>query len=612
MHASVYQTEYKNMIEYVAQEDDPVNFPTIVQGLFRPENIGDARTWGGELSLRAELGAWSPAMQGYRVNLATGVAKGRSFNTQTGQSGGLASVGPATALTFGYDHANQLFGMELTALHAGEKQAPNDLLMGTTAPRYKVPSYTIFDLSTYWNVHRNAKIIVGVYNLTDRKYWDYAAAQPGRRHHGRQPRRDRALCQAGPQRGGQPERQFLSFTGEARLRLFFPCLIEWSLYEVIQTRSIPARQPADRKRIRGPSHTGGTLVHPAHGTAEAADPRRGRALGVSEAQLLATNIGNGVTRLQAEGNQPREIMRAALDLGLVQAITRNENGVIERRASPASSSRRATSPNRRTPSSRTRNRKRASATSPAATWAARSTCASTSITGNTRLPWSSPAATASLRAACSFSMPTARPCTRFICATSRAWPSTINWWQPSACPAERGIERAGRGAEGGGKTRQRDRRQGIPAGLEGHDGRAPVAQIMREFHLSREQALRLAPAGVVERVTPEALRTLLENAAKNKVAIMVFLGNEGLTQIYSGKIEKTILPAASSTCWTRTSTCTSATRPCAAAGSSSGAASPPSNSSITKARKWSPFGVRERGKPQPQSWVDLADFLPKP
>ncbi|OEZ85073.1 putative hemoglobin and hemoglobin-haptoglobin-binding protein 2 precursor [Janthinobacterium sp. HH104] len=178
MHASVYQTEYKNMIEYVMQEDDPVNYPTIVQGLFRPENIGDARTWGGELTLRAELGAWAPAMQGYRVDLATGVAKGRSFNTRTGESGGLASVAPAkTALTFGYDHTNMLFGLELTALHAGEKQAPNDLLMGTTAPRFKVPSYTIFDLSTYWNVHKNAKIVVGVYNLTDRKYWDYAASR---------------------------------------------------------------------------------------------------------------------------------------------------------------------------------------------------------------------------------------------------------------------------------------------------------------------------------------------------------------------------------------------------------------------------------------------------
>ena len=178
MHASVYQTEYKNMIEYVMQEDDPVNYPTITQGLFRPENIGNARTWGAELTLRAELGAWAPAMQGYHVDLATGVAKGRSFNTLTGDSGGLASVAPAkTALTFGYDHANELFGLALTAVHAGEKQAPNDLLTGTTAPRFTVPSYTIFDLSTYWNVHKNAKIVVGVYNLTDRKYWDYAAAR---------------------------------------------------------------------------------------------------------------------------------------------------------------------------------------------------------------------------------------------------------------------------------------------------------------------------------------------------------------------------------------------------------------------------------------------------
>ena len=178
MHASVYQTEYKNMIEYVMQEDDPVNYPTITQGLFRPENIGNARTWGAELSLRAELGAWAPAMHGYHVDLATGVAKGRSFNTLTGDSGGLASVAPAkTALTFGYDHANELFGLALTAVHAGGKQAPNDLLTGTTAPRFSVPSYTIFDLSTYWNVHKNAKIVVGVYNLTDRKYWDYAAAR---------------------------------------------------------------------------------------------------------------------------------------------------------------------------------------------------------------------------------------------------------------------------------------------------------------------------------------------------------------------------------------------------------------------------------------------------
>ncbi|MGK5041038.1 TonB-dependent hemoglobin/transferrin/lactoferrin family receptor [Janthinobacterium sp. GB1R12] len=178
MHASVYQTEYTDMVDYVMQKDDPVNYPTITRGLFRPENIGNARTWGAELSLRAELGAWAPAMQGYHVDLATGVAKGRSFNTRTGESGGLNSVAPAkSALTFGYDHVNELFGLALTAVHAGAKQAPENLLIGDAGPLFTVPSYTIFDLSTYWNVHKNAKLVVGVYNLTDRKYWDYAASR---------------------------------------------------------------------------------------------------------------------------------------------------------------------------------------------------------------------------------------------------------------------------------------------------------------------------------------------------------------------------------------------------------------------------------------------------
>lgn len=178
LHASVYRTDYKDMVEYVGQDPDPVNYPTIVQGLFRPENIGNARTWGGELALRAQLGAFAPALQGYRLELATGVAKGRATNSQTGLRDGLASVAPAkTALTFGYDHASQLFGLALMAVHADGKQAPNDVISGVTTARYKVPAYTILDLSTYWNVHKNAKIIVGVYNLTDRKYWDYAASR---------------------------------------------------------------------------------------------------------------------------------------------------------------------------------------------------------------------------------------------------------------------------------------------------------------------------------------------------------------------------------------------------------------------------------------------------
>lgn len=178
MSASAYRTDYKNMIEYAAQAPDPINFPTITFGLFRPENIGDARTWGGELSLRAELGAWAPALTGYHIDAATGVAHGRATNRQTGKTAGMASVAPAkTSLTFGYDHASELFGLALSVSHAGDKQAPDDVISGVTTPRFKVPSYTVLDLSTYWNVNKNARVVVGVYNLTDRKYWDYAAAR---------------------------------------------------------------------------------------------------------------------------------------------------------------------------------------------------------------------------------------------------------------------------------------------------------------------------------------------------------------------------------------------------------------------------------------------------
>ena len=108
------------------------------------------------------------------------------------------------------------------------------------------------------------------------------------------------------------------------------------------------------------------------------------------------------------------------------------------------------------------------------------------------------------------------------------------------------------------------------------------------------------------------MRTLLDNAAKDKVAIMVFLGNEGLTQIYSGKIEKTM-----------------------AAGGFYNVLDPDFNLHIRDTALRSGwvvkrggvtsieffdnegtqvltfFGVRERGKPQPQAWNDLAASLPR-
>ncbi|MCX7290176.1 ChuX/HutX family heme-like substrate-binding protein [Janthinobacterium sp.] len=360
-----------------------------------------------------------------------------------------------------------------------------------------------------------------------------------------------------------------------------------------------------------------------------------RALGVSEAQLLATNIGKGVTRLQADGNQPREIMRAALDLGMVQAITRNENGVIET-TGVASKFKQAGDKS-----------EQADAKDPE-TEARQRNIAGGYLGGQIDLRFhfenwkyafaveqagrdEGAVADKDGHVGCyAFAVEQAgrdgKPTRslQFFDANGTAVHKIYLRNEPGVAVYDKLVATF--------RLPQQSAELNVlavaPTAAEKPDAEIDVkefqlawkdmtdvhqfAQIMREFHLSREQALRLAPAGVVERVTPAALRTLLENAAKDKVAIMVFLGNEGLTQIYSGKIEKTM-----------------------AAGGFFNVLDPDFNLHIrdTALRSgWvvkrggvtsveffdnegtqvvSFFGVRERGKPQPQAWVDLADSLPK-
>ena len=336
-----------------------------------------------------------------------------------------------------------------------------------------------------------------------------------------------------------------------------------------------------------------------------------RALGVSEAQLLATNLGKGVTRLQADGNQPREIMRAALDLGIVQAITRNENGVIETTGT-ASKFKQAGDKS-----------EQADANDPE-TQARQRNIAGGYLGGqiDLRFHFENWKYAFAVEQAGRDGKPTRS--LQFFDANGTAVHKIYLRNEPGVAVYDKLVATF--------RMPQQSADLNVlavaPKAAEKPDAEIDVkefqlawkdmtdvhqfAQIMREFHLSREQALRLAPAGVVERVTPAALRTLLENAAKDKVAIMVFLGNEGVTQIYSGKIGKTM-----------------------AAGGFFNVLDPDFNLHIrdTALRSgWvvkrggvtsveffdndgtqvvSFFGVRERGKPQPQSWVDLADSLPK-
>jgi putative hemin transport protein len=62
--------------------------------------------------------------------------------------------------------------------------------------------------------------------------------------------------------------------------------------------------------------------------------------------------------------------------------------------------------------------------------------------------------------------------------------------------------------------------------------------LLKRFGVTRTQALRLAPAGMVTPVVIETLTAVLNDAAATALPIMVFVGNRGMIQIHTGPVVK--------------------------------------------------------------------------
>jgi len=178
--ASSFYNRYKDFIEYVAQPADPVNFPTITFGLFRPENIGKARSWGGEFSAVADLGKLAQSLQGFSASLAAGASRGTLENQRTGKKAGMNSIQPyKTTASLAWDAPQKRGGASLTAFHTRSKQAEPEVAAAQSQPAayFVVPAATVVDLAGYWKFGKHAELNAGIYNLGDKKYWDYAAVR---------------------------------------------------------------------------------------------------------------------------------------------------------------------------------------------------------------------------------------------------------------------------------------------------------------------------------------------------------------------------------------------------------------------------------------------------
>ncbi|SDL61389.1 hemin-degrading factor [Chryseobacterium taihuense] len=62
----------------------------------------------------------------------------------------------------------------------------------------------------------------------------------------------------------------------------------------------------------------------------------------------------------------------------------------------------------------------------------------------------------------------------------------------------------------------------------------------RKFGVSRTQALRLAPQGFAQKIDPSKVVNVLEDASEKQIPIMIFVGNRGIIQIHTGNVKKTL------------------------------------------------------------------------
>lgn len=332
-----------------------------------------------------------------------------------------------------------------------------------------------------------------------------------------------------------------------------------------------------------------------------------RTLGTSEAELLATGLGKTVTRLSDAEHAVNDIMLRALDLGTVMALTRNEHGVLERTG--------------------VANKAKA----PAATGdaekdkenAARFRAVAGGYLGGAidlRFHFKN----------WKHAFAVVQPGRDGV--TSRS----LQFFDAQGNAAHKVYVKSEAGAAvfdkivADFKHPQQSGALGIaaaaPKAAEKADSTVDVKEfqlawkemtdvhqfnrIVGEFKLTREQAMRLAPEGMAQKIPPQALRKVLDEAAKQQLPLMAFLGNGAVTQIFSGKISKT-----------------------AASGEWYNVLDPEFNLHIRESALKSGyvvqragvtsveffdndgelvvtfFGVRERGKPQTQAWVELTRAL---
>ena len=160
---SVFQTDYDDFIE------SKVNLGQDATGvtLFQSQNVARARIEGVEFSSLADLGTWSPALEGWSTRLAASWTRGRDLERDQP----LNSVDPPRAVVgLRYDARSQRFGTELLVTAVAAQRDVDR----TRADLYRTDGHATLDLLADWRLSTRMRLNVGVFNLADARRIEWA------------------------------------------------------------------------------------------------------------------------------------------------------------------------------------------------------------------------------------------------------------------------------------------------------------------------------------------------------------------------------------------------------------------------------------------------------
>ncbi|MEX8191474.1 TonB-dependent hemoglobin/transferrin/lactoferrin family receptor [Comamonas guangdongensis] len=161
LDAAVFTGRYKDFIQdqvQVAGQYGNRNNPATFQSV----NLNRVNIHGFELKADYDWGRFAGG--NWRTNAAYGYTKGTDKSTNKP----VDTISPQQlVLGVRYDTSN--VGVQFSASHWAGKKAKD-----AAADAWLSPGATVLDLSAQWRIRPDTRLNVGVYNLTDKKYWRWS------------------------------------------------------------------------------------------------------------------------------------------------------------------------------------------------------------------------------------------------------------------------------------------------------------------------------------------------------------------------------------------------------------------------------------------------------